>query len=127
MYANTTKATQLGNYILALFYKFDEINNKYTELLGQPDAINNAYNELVNKKKNIYTFVRERRDKKINPRYKIEKPSLDNLLKLKYINTDKNNDEVRENENNIEEYQFGSFDNIYRNKLSKHIMLFNCF
>jgi hypothetical protein len=120
MFSNATDATRLGNYIIALIVKFTEINKKYVELKKQPTAIKNIYDKIINEKKNIYTFVRERTDVLRNPRYTIETP--DNILKIKYINTDKNNDEVKKmTANDAEEYQFGSFDKIYRNTSNKTI------
>ena len=104
-------------YYEILSKNYDSIITTYNTLQGaKSGTIDNYYNSIVAQYNKIYSFVRiGTRTVEPNPRYKYTEfaSNQPDYLKLDYINTDKENKDVKSSPDNLEKYIFGMYDSIY--------------
>ena len=107
---------------MTLFHIFDAvvavekpIIKLYDFLSSKISTLDKLYNKLLSETKKVYTYTRLRKDqgKEQNKRYFIKKHPNENVMFIKYYNTDEKNVLETKGEVNEEFYYLGPYDGIF--------------
>jgi hypothetical protein len=107
--------SELGFILESVVEKVKNLRDVFENIKNQTDLITMLYDDNLRNSKRVFTYVKKRLNTVESNRFKFTNLENNSVLKLDYINTPNDNNNLPQEK---ETYYFGSFDNIFDTRVS---------